>query len=71
MHNLFPIKFYGHDINIRIPSLVEIPWLLVKPEEKDVKAKNELRKILLERIKLNKAINKLLRKDFLLCYFKY
>ena len=63
IHPLLPIKFYGHDFNIRIPSLVNIPWLLIKSEEKDVNAKNELRKILLERIKLNKAINKLLRKD--------
>jgi len=63
IHPLLPIKFYGHDFNIRIPSLVNIPWLLIKSEEKDVNAKNELRKILLERIKLNKAINKLLRED--------
>ena len=63
IHTLLPIKFYGHDFNIRIPSLVNIPWLLIKSEEKDVKAKNELIKIKVERGKLNKAINKLLIKD--------
>lgn len=59
MHNLFPIKFYGHDINIRIPSLVEIPWLLVKPEEKDVSFKKEFIKIAIEREKLRKIIKRI------------
>ncbi|MFX1394856.1 MAG: hypothetical protein ACFFAH_14950, partial [Promethearchaeota archaeon] len=64
MHNLWPIKFYGHDIGIRIPSLTSIPWLLVTPEEKDVRFKKEFIKIAIERAKLRKLIKRTNFQDF-------
>ncbi|MHA1988472.1 MAG: hypothetical protein ACW98D_17720 [Promethearchaeota archaeon] len=35
LHRLIPIKFYGHMRRVRIPSIIDVPWLIVRPEEKD------------------------------------
>jgi len=34
IHPLLPIKFYSHHARIRIPTLVKVPWLIVKGKEK-------------------------------------
>jgi len=55
MHPLVPFNFYGHRRGIRMPSLVNVPWLTVKPEEKDTFIKNNL----LEEAIIKKKVNQL------------
>jgi len=50
IHPFLPFKYYGHRAGLRIPVLIDIPWLLVKHEEKDtskvkeVEEKNKIQK---------------------------
>jgi hypothetical protein len=34
IHPIFPIKYYGHRDNVRIPILVKVPWFIIKKERK-------------------------------------
>ncbi|MFX1498803.1 MAG: hypothetical protein ACFFBH_14865 [Promethearchaeota archaeon] len=54
MHPLVPFNFYGHRRGIRMPSLINIPWLIIKPEEKDKTMRNKLLEEELIRNKVNK-----------------
>jgi hypothetical protein len=35
LHRFIPIKFFGHKEGIKIAPLIEVPWLTIKPKEKD------------------------------------
>ncbi|MHA2123649.1 MAG: sulfatase-like hydrolase/transferase [Promethearchaeota archaeon] len=50
IHPLFPVKFYGHRINVKIPALLEIPWYVIesKIHRIDEKNKTELEKEILK-----------------------
>jgi hypothetical protein len=54
LYPLLPIKFYGHEMNIRIPSLIDLPWLVINPVEKDITSDRDL----LERKNIISAIKK-------------
>jgi len=44
IHPLIPIRVYGYPSEIRIPTLVKVPWLIISPEEKEPKDPKDLRK---------------------------
>ncbi|MHA1272446.1 MAG: hypothetical protein ACTSQS_03325 [Promethearchaeota archaeon] len=43
IHPLIPVRFYGHAINIRIPALIEIPWLIIRERDKNQSMRDELK----------------------------
>ncbi|MFX1378938.1 MAG: hypothetical protein ACFFA4_07565 [Promethearchaeota archaeon] len=55
IHPLIPIRFYGHRENVRIPVLINVPWLVIEVKEKDPKRTNYL----LEREKIFDSVEKL------------
>jgi len=58
IHPLIPIQVYFHPVNIRIPVLVKVPWLVVEGKGKINKGKIEKKRIRLkiERLKQNGKI---------------
>lgn len=69
IHSLIPIRVYGHLPKIRIPALVEVPWLIIEPEEKEpkniekeisrIKVKHKQRAIMGKREELRARIRKI------------
>ena len=59
IHPLIPIRFYGHRVNLRLPILVKVPWLIIEPWEKESKKQKELEE---KKLIFNKIQN---IKDFL------
>ncbi|MFX1303253.1 MAG: hypothetical protein ACFE9X_07835 [Promethearchaeota archaeon] len=58
LHTLIPFTFSGHRRGIRMPSLVNVPWLIIRPEEKDHSIRNNL----LEEFIISDQVNKLKNK---------
>jgi hypothetical protein len=55
LHPLIPIKIFGHNQNIKISALVNVPWLVIEADEKDKSKLKELG----EKQKITKIIKKL------------
>lgn len=52
IHPLVPLRIYGHPNEIRIPALVEIPWLTIDQKEKSrLSLERELMKIKINKLK--------------------
>jgi hypothetical protein len=58
LHRLIPVKFYGHALNIRIPSLIDLPWLVIKPNEKELHIDKDFKE--------KEIINKVLKKNIII-----
>ncbi|MFX1239724.1 MAG: hypothetical protein ACFFA7_00590 [Promethearchaeota archaeon] len=56
IHPFFPIKFYGHEINVKMPALTEIPWFVIKKQKIEL---TEKRSMELEKEILRTSIKKL------------
>ena len=52
IHPLLPIRYFGHHRRIKMPILLKIPWLRIKPEEKDFQYQKEIK----EKQKIKKAL---------------
>jgi len=61
IHPLIPIRFYGHKERVRIPALLNVPWLIIEEEEKDLgkREKLEEKKKIINKVKELKNIFKL------------
>jgi hypothetical protein len=60
IHPLIPIRFYGHKENVRISSVLKVPWLVIEEKEKKFEKREELmekKKI----IDITKDLNNLLK----------
>ncbi|MHA1284820.1 MAG: hypothetical protein ACTSQP_20145 [Promethearchaeota archaeon] len=60
VHPLIPVRFYGHMVNLRLPILVKVPWLIIEPWEKDSKKQKELeeKKLIFKKIQNIKVLLK-------------
>ncbi|MFX0001880.1 MAG: hypothetical protein ACFFAA_03030 [Promethearchaeota archaeon] len=60
IHPFLPIRYYGHRNGVRIPILVNVPWLTVKQENEDIMEKRSLleKEIISNKIKFLKNLSK-------------